>query len=392
MNTSRNLLKQSFFNGVGYVYLVVVSLISYPLFIRFSGAALFGFYLTLTGIIGLFVTLDYGLSKSLIYSLSCHKPGSVIWNNRVQAGLSLSLLLGLINALVAFVFFRYYLFSLGSFSVFTQESFWIAVLPTSNTLISAFIFGSSHSLTSVFVFQLSFQTLTLCTLLVIYRLLHRHLYMPQVIPKVWFSLLKYGLKQFVGVVASQLDFHTSRILIATFLNSTLVTVFSLPQTLVLKASGGVSQLSLSLLPFSVKNQKTGTKKVYRTVLFSLGASFFLGLSAVTVIWLFADALLTLWLGDNALASAVAPVLRLLSLFLFLNVLTPVPTVIFESWGLPHIPSLSAIATVSLNLVFLWIFIPRFGVLGATYSLLMSSLITVPIYLLVFFYHLNKRRG
>ena len=426
MNTSRNLLKQSFFNGVGYVYLVVVSLISYPLFIRFSGAALFGFYLTLTGIIGLFVTLDYGLSKSLIYSLSSHKPGSVIWNNRVQAGLSLSLLLGLINALVAFVFFRYYLFGLGSFSVFTQESFWIAVLPaaiilvylqnqtllslfqsqqqfaaynlvlmamgTSNTLISAFIFGSSHSLTSVFVFQLSFQTLTLCTLLVIYRLLHRHLYMPQVIPKVWFSLLKYGLKQFVGVVASQLDFHTSRILIATFLNSTLVTVFSLPQTLVLKASGGVSQLSLSLLPFSVKNQKTGTKKVYRTVLFSLGASFFLGLSAVTVIWLFADALLTLWLGDNALASAVAPVLRLLSLFLFLNVLTPVPTVIFESWGLPHIPSLSAIATVSLNLVFLWIFIPRFGVLGATYSLLMSSLITVPIYLLVFFYHLNKRRG
>ena len=101
MNTSRNLLKQSFFNGVGYVYLVVVSLISYPLFIRFSGAALFGFYLTLTGIIGLFVTLDYGLSKSLIYSLSCHKPGSVIWNNRVQAGLSLSLLLGLINALPA---------------------------------------------------------------------------------------------------------------------------------------------------------------------------------------------------------------------------------------------------------------------------------------------------
>lgn len=426
MSTSRHLLKQSFFNGSGYVYLVIISLISYPWFIRFSGASLFGFYLTISGLISLFITLDYGISKSLVFHLASLKPNTNVWLNRVSAGLSLSMIAGLFNASLYFLLTSNYIFNLNSFRSYAAENTWLVLIPaliifvylqnqtllslfqsqqqfaaynlvlcflgTANTILSVIIYGYTHSLTAVFSFQLCIQTLVLGGLFITFRLIHGQLYTPKVFPAIWYKLLKYGLKQFVGVVASQIDFHASRIVIAAFLSSALVTVFSLPQTLILKAAGGMSQLSLGLLPFSVHNQKGGQRQVFRTIIFGELISLLLGLSALVMIWLAGEPLLQIWLGNTELVTAVAPILRLLSLFLFLNILTPIPSIIFESWGLPQIPSISAVCTVSLDLILLWILVPSFGVTGAAASLLISSLITVPVFLLVFFYHLSRRRG
>ena len=66
-----------------------------------------------------------------------------------------------------------------------------------------------------------------------------------------------------------------------------------------------------------------------------------------------------------------------------------PTAVFESMNLPQIPSFFALLTVLVEVLFIALLLPRFGVNGVAYAISGGAAITVPIFLFIFFDRFRK---
>ena len=116
---------------------------------------------------------------------------------------------------------------------------------------------------------------------------------------------------------------------------------------------------------------------------------FIGILQVIFIHTLGDDVLRLWLGNPDFVHQAYPVIKVLSWYFLLTTVTPIPTAVFDSINRPQIPSFFAVFTTILTLGSMIYLVPRFGALGAAYAYVFAALITVPIFLIVFYRSFSK---
>jgi O-antigen/teichoic acid export membrane protein len=196
------------------------------------------------------------------------------------------------------------------------------------------------------------------------------------------GLIRYGLQNFLGTVAGQLEFQGGKYVLSA-LPPLTVNAFTLPQNIIYKLSGALTTGSLVLFPLSGQMSDPSRRPELRRLYYHVqGLVLIASLAFVALVAIWGQALLTLWLGAGSLATAAYPPLRLLSYFFVLMSLTPVASVVVNALGYPIYTSLSAVATAALNTLLLFIFTPTQGAYGAALAILVSSAVTTPLFLYV----------
>ena len=420
MSIKKTLLKNTSFNLIGYVYLTIAAFISIPILLRNFGQELYGVYLLFSGIIPLMVAIDFGLSQATTRYLSLPKNSdkkrSVIW----QTSFTLFFLVGLLIAAISFISFYFFASKSSVFSSLPSFQFLplsiaislillfnhlnislmtliqsnqrfdiynlrVLIVGTGNTLLTAFISTFTTNLVTIFFFLFSCHFITFLIFLR-YACRHFSFSLPKfILDKVYSKkLFSFGLRQFVGNLASQINIQVSKYILGLSLAVKIVPVFSIPQNVMVKGTGVISQLTLAFFPLSASLvTKEKIKKLSRLVTGLQFSILFIGILQVLFIYTLGDDVLHLWLNNPNFVIQAYPILKVLSWYFLLTTITPIPTSVLDSINLPQVPSFFAVLTAILTLGSMLYLVPSFGALGAAYAYVFASAITVPLFLFVF---------
>lgn len=413
MSIKKTLLKNSSINLLGYGYLLLLSFFAIPMLLKSLGIDTFGVYLVYAGIVPLASTLNFGLTTALVRYLSLpdisNRKKTLYWQTCLWQFIILSIVVFLLSLLVnVFIINKLAPVSLTtslliSLIIFTNHlSQPFQVLPqvdqnflfynlrnlivgTGTTILTAILALLYPSLPHIFAFQL---VLYLVTALAFFKYAVRKFGQENVWPQyhraIGRKLLGFGFRNFIGSLASQLRNQFSRFALAGMLNPQAVTIFSIPQIIIIKAAGAISQLTLSFFPLSTSlSGKERIGKLQKLILATQGLVLFLGILQVFVVHQFGLSFLIFWLKDVDLATKGYSVLKILSVFFVFTSLTPIPSVVLDGINKPQIPSIFAVSSAILNIILIFLLTPKYGFLGPAYATTISSIVVAPSFLISF---------
>lgn len=426
MSIKRSLVKNTGFNLAGYFYLLLAAFFSISILLHNLGRDVFGVYMFLASFIPLASVFDFGISNAVIRKLSLpHTTGEEkikTW----KTSFSIFLVLAAILSVVVSFSLLYLSQTLPIFSHLDQGSIFMSIailsiivfinhvnthllnlsqaeqrfdilnsktflVGTANTLISAAVSGVLPNVAALFFVQLIFHLLTL-GFMVWYclKFFPGSLFTPGYDRQTGKELFSFGLKNFVATLAGQVEAQFSNLILGAMVSAKAITAFSIPQSIVAKGAGVVSQFAQVFFPLSTSMlHKDRVKKLevlmYGIEIFTLAGGFL----AVFLSYTIGHDFLLWWLKDAVVVDAALPILKILSLYFVLVSLTPVPTALLQGINKPQIPSFFGALTVSLEIIFSLLLINHFGALGVAYAFLISVCITVPSILIVTWVELRK---
>ena len=414
MSIKKTLIKGSSINLLGYGYLLVLSFFAIPMLLKGLGKDLFGVYLVYASMVPLASTFNLGLTTALVRYLSLPKKSKAqqarywqtcLWQFAILSVVvflaSLTINIFIINQFVPVSLVTSLLVSLIIFINHLSQPFQVLpqvdqnfafynlrnlIVGTGTTILTALIALYYPSLTHIFTFQLVLYTITG---LIFFNYASNRFTLAKVWPKFFKNkgkeLVSFGLKNFIGSLASQFRNQFSKFALAGMLNPQAVTIFSIPQTIVIKAAGAISQLTLSFFPLSTSlSSRERIGKLQKLILAVQILILFLGITQVYLVHRFGLQFLIFWLKDLDLATKGFSVLKILSIFFVLTSLTPIPTVVLDGINKPQIPSIFAVSSAVLNIVLIFLLTPKYGFLGPAYATTASSIIVAPSFLVTFF--------
>lgn len=427
MGIKKTLIKNSFFNLAAYAYLLLAAFFSIPIILNSLGSDLFGIYVLLASIVPLVSVFDLGLGNAVVRELSLpnlpKKDYVSAWRTSFWLfsviGFLLSLFvfgllrlvpnywdifrqinshtLGQLGFIIALtVFFNHlnaHLLNLPQarqqFDIFNLKTILVG---TGNTIITALAATITRNLADLFLIQFTFHFITFI-LLVVYAkgIFPGWDFFPSFKKKTALRLTIFGLKNFVGAVSNQVEAQASKYVIGARASALAITAFSIPQNIILKAAGAISQIAIVIFPTGTSLlTKDRMPKLTKLILLIESLTLIFGLVGIIGIYSFGGQFLLWWLKNPAVVNLATPVLRVMSFYLLLTALTPIPTVVLIGLNYPQIPSLFALLTAAIEIVLLIILVPAFQAVGAAYAVVGSASITVPSMLFVFWYLYRKQ--
>ena len=407
----RRLINNSLYNIGGYAYLLLASFLSIPWLARGLGVTRFAQYLLLAAVPPVVSILDFGVSQAVVYYLA--KPDtSAIDKLRIRqnsllfylvsclwvAALAALVLYGTSRTLLftsAPVSFAAYAWIVGSavvnqllthylalsqgehrFDIFNLKT---VVVGTGNTLVPGILALHGSSLAIIF-FSL-FLSYVCSLVFVLFAQRFRFRDSPRYDAAAFKALLRFGIKAFTGALSGQVETQAGKYVLAGSLAGGAVAAFAIPQAIVYKAAGAVSQSVLALYPVASSLSDAAHRQKLRAIYHRVQLGLLLlGIAGVALAYLYGGPFLLWWLKDQGLASSALPVLRVMSIFFVSMVMTPVASMIMDGLGYPGLTSTFAVTTAVMNLVLLFLLTPRFGAVGAAYAILISSWANMPAFL------------
>lgn len=419
MSIKKSLIKNTGFNLGSYLYLLLASFFSISVLLGNLGRDMFGVYLFLGSIIPLAAVFDFGISSAVVRRLSLpniDKDEKIstwktsfslfLWIGGCLSLIVLGILVYLTNTLSIFdklnpqtinwtiailtatVFINHinsHFLSLPQaeqrFDIFNSKTLFVG---TGNTILSAIMSSIYPNIAIIFLLQLVFHLITF--IYMTFYALHifpGKKFLPGYKKQEGKGLIDFGLKNFAGTLANQADVQISKYALGSLASASAITAFSIPQNIVLKAAGIISQIAQVVFPLSSslleKNRIEKLKKMVITIeLITLGC----GLLAIFLSFTVGKEFLYWWLKDEVVVNSAYPILKIMSIYFLITALTPIPSVLIQSIGKPQTTSFFAILTAVVDSIAMFILIPIYGVLGAAYATLLSSILTVPPFLIV----------
>ncbi len=419
MSIKKSLIKNTGFNLGSYLYLLLASFFSISVLLGNLGRDMFGVYLFLGSIIPLAAVFDFGISSAVVRRLSLpniDKDEKIstwktsfslfLWIGGCLSLIVLGILVYLTNTLSIFdklnpqtinwtiailtatVFINHinsHFLSLPQaeqrFDIFNSKTLFVG---TGNTILSAIMSSIYPNIAIIFLLQLVFHLITF--IYMTFYALHifpGKKFLPGYKKQEGKGLIDFGLKNFAGTLANQADVQISKYALGSLASASAITAFSIPQNIVLKAAGIISQIAQVVFPLSSslleKNRIEKLKKMVITIeLITLGC----GLLAIFLSFTVGKEFLYWWLKDEVVVNSAYPILKIMSIYFLITALTPIPSVLIQSIGKPQTTSFFAILTAVVDSIAMFILIPIYGVLGAAYATLLGSILTVPPFLIV----------
>lgn len=427
MSIKTSLIKNTGFNLASYIYLLLASFFSISILLGNLGRDLFGVYLFLGSFIPLAAVFDFGISTAVVRKLSLpnieKNERITVWKTSFALFLGISICLSLIvwgiltyltstlsmfriidqsilNATILILVITVFINHLNShflslpqaeqrFDIFNSKTILVG---TGNTILSAILSFIYPNIALIFLLQLVFHLLTLIFMTrYSLRIFPGKNSLPKYQKKEGRSLIDFGLKNFIGTLAGQTDVQISKFALGSMVSASAITAFSIPQNIVLKAAGVISQISQVVFPLSSSLlEKTRINKLKKMVLGIEVFTFLCGILAIIFSFTVGEAFLLWWLKDAVVVSVAFPILKIMSIYFLITALTPIPSVLIQSIGKPQTTSFFAVLTMITDGILMIVLIPRFGVIGVAYATLLSSLLTVPPFLIVAWVLFNKK--
>lgn len=425
MSIKKNLIKNTGFNLSGYFYLLLASFFSITILLNNLGSEIFGVYIFLMSVISFVSVFDFGLSSAIVRKLALpsttEKEKVTTWQTSFAIFLTLSVLIGTItfivlhqlaltfpifshltkdtlNFSILFISIITFFNQLNTlflsipqaeqrFDIFNSKTF---IVGTANTLVSAFLSSLTQDISTIFFVQMVFHILTSALMfLYSYKRFPGRSYLPKYNKKMSKELFSFGLRNFIGTMAGQAENQFSNFILGAMVSAKAITSFSIPQSIVIKGAGIVSQIAQAFFPLSASLlEKDRINKLKKLIIGIELLTLSGGIIAVFLIHTVGYQFLFFWLKDKAVVDSAFPILKILGYYFVLVALTPVPTALLQGLNKPQIPSFFGLLTVSLEVIFSLILISN-GTVGVAYAYLASVIITVPAILLVTWKQLNK---
>ena len=427
MSIKKSLIKNTGYNLGGYLYLLLASFFSISILLNNLGRDVFGVYIFLSSFIPLAAVFDFGISNAVIRKLSLpnldREERVKTWKTSYALFVALALILSvvviclllylsktmpifvhldrnilnwsiLLISLIVFVnhldnHFLNLTQAEQRFDLFNTKTLLVG---SANTIISAFISGIYPNIAFLFGSQLIFHLLTL-TFMIRYsrKSFSGRDFAPAYDKQTGKELFSFGIKNFVGTLAGQIENQFSNLILGAMVSAGAITSFSIPQSIVAKGAGVVSQFAQAFFPLSASLLEKDRIKKLRTLVLGIESLVLIGgVSAVLLTFMIGEQFLLWWLKDPVVVQTAFPVLKILSFYFLLASLTPIPTVLLQGLNKPQVPSFFAVLTVVLEIAFALFLVPKFGTIGMAYSFLLSVIISIPPFLIYTSYSLTQK--
>lgn len=419
MSIKKSLIKNTGFNMAGYLYLLLASFFSISILLGNLGRDTFGVYLFLASIIPLASVFDFGISGAVVRRLSLPNISEEekvnTWKTSFSLFLGISVVLSLVVLGILFyltrtlpifvnidlvtlnwcvailtvtVFINHinsHLLSLPQaeqrFDIFNSKTLLVG---SANTILSALLSFVYPNIAMLFLLQLVFHIFTFIFMAIYsYKIFPGKNFLPSYEKKEGRGIIDFGLKNFVGAIANQIDVQISKYALGTLSSASAITAFSIPQNIVLKGAGVISQISQVVFPLSSSLlEKSRIEKLKKLVLGIEVFTFLCGIVAIILSHTFGYQFLLWWLKDTVVVNIAFPIIKIMSFYFLITALTPIPSVLIQSMGKPQVTSLFAVLTAVVDGIGMFILIPMYGAIGAAYATLIGSILTVPPFLIV----------
>jgi len=427
MGIKKTLIKNSFFNLGSYAYLLLAAFFSIPIILNSLGSDLFGVYVLLSSVVPLVSALDFGLGNAVVRELSLPDFPKKDYISTWRTSFCLFTVIGIFLSLAVFGFLRvipnyWDIFRLIDASSLTQLSYIIGftvlfnhlnahllnlpqarqqfeifnlktlLVGTGNTVVTAVASTLTKNIADLFLIQFIFHFLTF-VFLVVYakRIFSGWDFFPSLKKKTAARLTIFGLKNFAAALSGHFEAQASKYIIGAKASALAITAFSIPQNIMLKAAGVISQVAIAIFPTGTSLlTKDRMPKLTKLILLIESAILAFGLIGILGAYAFGGQFLLWWLKNPAVVGLATPVLWVLSFYLLLTALTPIPTVVLIGMNYPQVPSFFAVLTVAIEIVLLFVLVPSLQAVGAAYAVVGAAAITVPSMLFVFWYLYRKQ--
>ena len=427
MSIKKSLIKNTGYNLGGYLYLLLASFFSISILLNNLGRDVFGVYIFLSSFIPLAAVFDFGISNAVIRKLSLpnldREERVRTWKTSHALFVALALILSvvviclllylsktmpifvhldrnilnwsiLLISLIVFVnhldnHFLNLTQAEQRFDLFNTKTLLVG---TANSFVSAIISGFFPNIAYLYAAQLIFHFVTLILMI-------RHSqksfsgqdFAPAYDKQTGKELLSFGIKNFIGTLAGQVESQFSNFILGAMVSARAITSFNIPQSIVAKGAGVVSQFAQAFFPLSASLLEKDRIKKLRTLVLGIESLVLIGgVSAVLLTFMIGEQFLLWWLKDPVVVQTAFPVLKILSFYFLLASLTPIPTVLLQGLNKPQVPSFFAVLTVVLEIAFALFLVPKFGTIGMAYSFLLSVTISIPPFLIYTSYSLTQK--
>ena len=192
-------------------------------------------------------------------------------------------------------------------------------------------------------------------------------------------LFSFGIAKFVNQLATQAVLHVDKFLVAVLASISAVTFYVVPVTAAQTAMIIVGTVAGPFLPAASGFHAVGDMRRFGELYVrvnKLVAALVLPLAALLIV--FAEPILRVWVGPSFAHESADP-LRVLAAGYAVNAFSTVPALACDSMGRPRVTTAFSVLSGVLNISLSLVLIPRFGILGASFAILINSLVLVPIF-------------
>lgn len=391
---------------------VIVNFLTIPYVVRSLGADSYGILMLSTAVMGYFALLDINLAVGSIRYISEYHAKNEFENvnevltvsffGYIAAGITGTVLIYISTDLFLLKWFNIpeNLKNLSATTLhLTAVGFFLNMMQNYLSSISRAIhrfdilakmeagFGISLMLLTVLILYLGFGLIEvvvlrliiafvncLTCLWIVKKIIPYASFVSRVSKGITNKIASFSAYSFMSKIATAITNNSDKLIIGSFLSSAAVTLYAIPYLLVSRLMNISVRFSMVIFPIASELGAIGRRdeleKIYIVVSRHI---FFLNIMITTILCLFSMQILRLWMGD-IFAQKTYVVLILLSLGMFLDSLTNLPSLINDGLSFPHITGSFALSRAVFGVIALLIGAKFGGLTGVAFSYMLSSLI------------------
>lgn len=414
METNTNTaIKNSTYNFIGYVYPMLLAFIVAPITVNFLGIRNYGLYVFLSTILSLMGLLELGTSTAVSRYITKYNASNSIEKIKKTTGSANSIfsLVGLVGCFIflsiAFGGHFFISSSLINYSNYPIAFIFAGLLFLTTSMSSVYVIipnalGRFDLSNKIGIITITLQQISIIVVLltgysistifatqfiiaIINGLLNRRI-SKLLLPHISFSFAwdkekiinfyKFGFTTFINNIAGSSLTYFDRIIIPFFLGPSNLTYYSLPGNITSKTPGISNALSGIIFPMAAHFDSLGDKEKIKKLYIRSTRLILVLSTAITVsMTSFSYQMLQYWINNDVANKASSVLIILAFTGLILSILSPISNLLL---GLGKLKSLitSSIIMAVLNIILLFILIPRFGILGAAWAYLLSLIPTI----------------
>jgi len=407
----RKSFRNASFNFAEYIVLVILTLITTPLFVHKLGTDKYGIWMLVNSIVGFIGVMEFGLGAATVKYVSAHLAKKNI-EGVVRVIRSTLTMYGIFGAFTAIIIYFLapilinHVFNVGAENISLAikaiqiAGFGMAIHMIDSVFLSVLQGHQRYDLTSKItmitkvvimtvnvILVLSGQTVTQILLATITItalsstvkaivakkiLLPSLIFMPIFDRKALREIFGFGfyswLQSISGILLNQVD----KFIIVSFLDTTALTYYTVCLTLASQIHGVLSKTVSFLFPLSSEAHEKGNIEQMRRIYFkAMNFVTIAGIAMGLTIFLFSHNILSLWMGVD-FADESANILRILSFAYTIMATSIVPYYFMNGTKFVKLNTLFAFISGSIIAISAVLMIPFYGVIGAAFARLAST--------------------
>ncbi len=411
-------LKNVSYGFAGYAAPILFSIFITPVVVHKLGVVDYGVYLLMQTMLALIGLIDLGLSSSLIKYISEYfaKKNFVSLKKLLDSANALYLIIGVLGLLAFVIIAKFFLHLFNLSPSHIQHIFPVAVLAgliffvnSVNSVytvvplaLQRFDISTRLNLIQLMIVNLGMLILVLFDFglkaifsahlfVIVIASFYFRFYFKKLLPEISLGIswdkrqiaqsYKFGFMAAVANLSIQSLAQLGRLVIPVFIGPAALTFYSLPGNVAQKTSGITASLTSVLFPmtsgFSGAEQLQKIQEIYKR---SFRNIVIITAALTTAIIAFSYEILFYWLGEEFAVKGSLILVIFAAAYFFISLFNLLVNFLFGMNKVKFL-SFSSLGLAGLNLLFIVLLVPKYGIQGAAWAFLLSVLPVV----LIFYY-------